>query len=289
MNQLAENIHLAEQIGLAPTDYEAGYENILGFGKSKKERRDKRAANKKKRIEKRKKRGGSRISMLWRGVVKVAAAAPRNGFLLILKMNMANAAIRLYPALLTDAQLKQGKFKLDNAKKAKKVYANVEKLFVQRLKGNKSSLQNAIKVGAKKKAAKLKSADGYMYTVGAIVAAGLSVLAAVLGMLNKGGVDKNPYEEGNAPASFDKTASVDTIPINKQDVKTAQIEVIENDPNLTDAEKEEAIAAIEGSDGDIGLRDEDAGIPMWGKITIGVGAAAILGLGIWAIVKYKKK
>lgn len=131
--------------------------------KKKAERKQKRAAKKERRIEKRaiakeERKGmplGKRLLNLSQKA-NPAAVVPRSSFLLGLRMNIFGMARRLYPATLTDEEIKKKGLDPENAKRAKEV---IEKKFAPvwlALGGRKISLYENIKKGFDKPVFKTK-------------------------------------------------------------------------------------------------------------------------------------
>lgn len=131
--------------------------------KKKAQRKEKRAAKKERRIEKRKIAKEERKGM---GVGKrllnlsqkanPAAIVPRSSFLLALRINLFGISRRLYPAVLTDEEIKKKGLDPENAKKAKEV---IEKKFAPvwlAMGGRKISLYENIKKGFDKPVFKTK-------------------------------------------------------------------------------------------------------------------------------------
>ena len=131
--------------------------------KKKAERKQKRAAKKERRIEKRaiakeERKGmgvGKRLLNLSQKA-NPAAIVPRSSFLLALRINLFGISRRLYPAVLTDEEIKKKGLDPENAKKAKEV---IEKKFAPvwlAMGGRKISLYENIKKGFDKPIFKTK-------------------------------------------------------------------------------------------------------------------------------------
>jgi hypothetical protein len=135
-----------------------------------------------------------------------------NGALIGFKLNIMGISLRLYPAFLTPEQAKDEGIKVEAIPKAKIAWEKVRK-FWEKLGGDVSKLEAAIRKGAKHKITKLKKkhgADGtveyyfddtdYSSAIGASVAAGAAILLVIARMVSKAGAMKNPYNEGSSPS-----------------------------------------------------------------------------------------
>lgn len=135
-------------IGLATTnDLEYSNFRLLGIGKPS----AKQVARKELRTEAKKERKGLSVAARINNIVQKynpAIAVPRGSFLTGLRFNLFGISRRLYPALLTDAELKAGNFNLENAARAKKLLNDkIKPFWVKNLGGRSSSLEKEIRLG----------------------------------------------------------------------------------------------------------------------------------------------
>lgn len=158
-----------------------------------------------------------------------AAAIPRSSALVGVRFNVFGIATKLYPALLTQEELKSRNFNLENAEKAKKAWEKVKKIWIG-LGGATPALEQAIRNGYDKPVFKTKNVkkrqeaekkgkfdgDYYMdiyfdgnyddeneysqYTgaeeAAAYISIGLAILGGVSSAISAVGAKKNPYNEG---------------------------------------------------------------------------------------------
>lgn len=160
-----------------------------------------------------------------------AAAIPRAAVLGLARLNFVGIATRLYPAFLTDAELKAKHFDIENAKKAKVAWDKVADMW-KHLGGNPEGLKKRIieahdrpvfhtkKAKAREEHEK-NGVDGeYSFAdleeeintlvaehdgvsnvgdggASAYIAAGGAVVAAMIGQIGKAGAKKNPYADRN--------------------------------------------------------------------------------------------
>ncbi len=131
--------------------------------KKKAERKAKRVVKKERRIEKRKIAKEERKSMpLGKRLLNLsqkanpAAIVPRSSFLLALRVNLFGLSRRLYPATLTDEEIKKRGLDPENAKRAKDVIENKFAKVWSALGGRKVSLYENIKKGFDKPIFKTK-------------------------------------------------------------------------------------------------------------------------------------
>lgn len=131
--------------------------------KKRTQRKEKRAAKKTRRIEKRKIAKEERKNMtLAQKLLNLsqkanpAAVVPRSSFLLALRVNLFGISRRLYPATLTDEEIKKKGLDPENAKRAKDVIENKFAKVWLGLGGRKISLYENIKKGFDKPIFKTK-------------------------------------------------------------------------------------------------------------------------------------
>lgn len=145
-----------------------------------------------------------------------AAALPRSSALVGVRVNVFGIATRLYPALLTEQELKSRNFNLENAKKSREAWEKVKKVWIG-LGGATPALEKAIRNGydkpvfktkkakARKEAEKQGSFDAGVYELefsnytgaeetAAYISIGISLLAAISAAIGKSGASKNPYD-----------------------------------------------------------------------------------------------
>lgn len=218
-----------------------------------------------------------------------AAAIPRAGVIAGFRVNIFGLATRLYPAFLTTDQLKKGNFNVPNAEKAKKGWETVSKMW-RGLGGNPESLKEIIKNAhnkpifntkkAKARAAAEKSSfDSSEYEFSnfsgyddaAIIAAGIGLLTAMVGLVNKSGAAKNPYDG----KTIDTTGMDATTPA----ISVEELKAIE------DAAKKDLES---GKDLDSGedLLGEDKILGM--SKPLFYGGLAVIGLGTTIFILWKK-
>lgn len=108
--------------------------------------------------------------------------AARGGFLLAMKTNFGRLASRAYWGYFSEAEAKKAGVTSSYWNKSKQALAQIEKVFVQKLKGTSDALKKAIITGrAAKKVAKLSGKgklSGLDYIEGVNVVNGLGVVAA---------------------------------------------------------------------------------------------------------------
>lgn len=227
-----------------------------------------------------------------------AAAIPRSSALVGVRFNVFGIATKLYPALISEEELKSRNFNLDNAEKARGAWEKVKKIWIG-LGGATPALEQAIKNGYDKPVFKTKKAkarkesekakfegdDEYSDYTGAEEAAayislGLTVLGAVSAAISKQGANKNPYNAGSPQAATVDVAAMES-------------------PELTSEQKAELdrIAAVaaedikKGKGLDAGDNDSDDKILGMSKPVFWVGISVIglsaIGLTIWLIKKNK--
>ncbi len=202
-------------------------ENRSDRKQRKKETRASRKEKRKERRAKRKAEGKGLFRKIWKGFKKFnpLGVVARNGALVGIRMNVFGFATRMAPALVSDKR-----FKADSVAKAKPAYKKLLKSW-EKLGGKPSAMRQAILKGwkkkpflAKNKKGKTSSANGtYEFEIvtptrsdqvneltsnfepatAGIVSAGLGVIAALLGLLKKNDVDKDPYMEGEAPVEYE--------------------------------------------------------------------------------------
>jgi len=131
------------------TDEEFSNFRFLGIGKptekqkkKAEERKEKREAAKKERQEKGFLKRAGNIAKKF----NPAAALVRAGTLAGIRLNIFGIARKLYPALLSESELKARNFDLENAKKAKEALAKAHKFYFG-LGGRNVSFDNAVRKG----------------------------------------------------------------------------------------------------------------------------------------------
>lgn len=183
---------------------------------------------------------------------KVGLGVPRSSALAGVRLNVFGLATRLYPAFLTETELKARHFDLENAKKAKEAWEKV-KIAWGKLGGDRDGkkLKEAIIKGYDKPVWKhrkkikdrqekeLNGFDGCEYSnydggagaVAAYVSIGLGILGALVPLLTKAGAKKNPY----ADKEIDTT---DMTPPTPEEI-AKMVEEGLNDPNVDLSDGEE--------------------------------------------------
>ena len=213
-----------------------------------------------------------------------ALALARNGFLILIKdLNAFGIATRTYPAFLTPAEAQAKHFKVSSIEPAKKWLEQLHK-FYEKVGGASTAVDNAVKKGSRHRIKKLQKklgADGiaewssekfsnliYPATWTAI-SAGTTLLATALAMLNKSGADKNPFEAGSDAANkFDKDHADGGTPPAADSAAQAELEK----------------KAQEDKDKGLGL--DDGSNTIWWVVG-GLGAVALIGVGIWYYKTHK--
>lgn len=220
-----------------------------------------------------------------------AAAIPRAGVIAGFRVNIFGLATRLYPAFLTTEQLKKGNFNVANAEKAKKGWETVSKMW-RGLGGNPESLKEIIKNAHNKPVFKTKKAkarlesekssfdsseneDQYSNYGGestaAIIAAGIGLLTAMVGLVNKSGAAKNPYDG----KTIDTSGMDTTTPA----ISAEELKAIE------DAAKKDLESGKDLDSGEDLLGSEKIlGMPK----PVFYGGLAAIGLGVTIFVLWKK-
>ncbi len=223
--------------------------------------------------------GGTVIGRSLRGVAKVSpiSAASRGGSLILINKNASGIATRLAPALVPESEAKQ-KFTPEAIELAKKGYSRVEKAW-KNLGGNEFKLKEAILKGYKSKPEKLPRKSESSNAVGAsvLISAGASLIAALLTLINKIGVKKNPYKNGSAPSEFkaglDNGDVEETVP-----VESDAPQVDPNTGKWVDPETGNEVDPNTGKEMILGMK------PVLFWTVTGLSAVA-LGFGIYAVVK----
>ena len=198
---------------------------LFGIGKPTEKQKEKKEARKEKREAAHEEREGLSLFKRFTNLtqkVNPAAAIPRLGVLACMRLNVLGMARRLYPAFLTDEELKARNFDIENAKKAKKIWDSKIKDMWIMLGGRSVTLEEAIKKGydkpvfntKKQKAAKAAEKGASFngeeqsnfagYDDAAEIAAGISAVSAMAKTLTNNGVSKNPYAKGTP--EYDKAA-----------------------------------------------------------------------------------
>ena len=171
--------------------------------------------------------GGKFLQRVGRGFTKVfpITAAGRGGALVLIKKNASGFATRLSPALVPEAEAKQ-KFRPDAIAAAKKGWEKVTKSW-KNLGGNEFKLRDAILEGYRKKPTKLPRSEQKSSIAGfnpysnqmwdmeyenysnlggaewaAIATAGAGVLVALINMIGRAGVKKDPFLSENIDPNY---------------------------------------------------------------------------------------
>jgi len=147
--------------------------------------------------------GWTKLGRTFNRVNPITAGA-RGAALQLVKWNFLGVALRLYPAFATGSDA--SKFTPEAISGARRAWSSVSRAW-KNLGGKPDKLKDAIIVGGKKKVLKESDAgiDGYSnaegVSLGAIITAGGSVVAAILNLIATF-VGRNPYKQGAAPPSF---------------------------------------------------------------------------------------
>jgi hypothetical protein len=201
-------------------------------------------------------------------------------------------ATRLAPAVLPEEEAKK-KFKPESIAKAKKGWDKIKKAWYG-LGGDEKKLIGTIIKGYKKRPYKVKKAKSKFegeellfevegdysnfaepYTTVSVVLTGLSTLTGLIATLNKSGVDKNPFKEGQEPEGFKeglKELGNDPTP----DPNTPQVDA--KTGKWVEPSTGREIDPLTGK-----YKDTIFGLNKWLAIGLGVGALA----GIYYLTKKK--
>jgi hypothetical protein len=231
-------------------------------------------------------RGREKLRKLWHNVKKYnpSLALARNGALLGIKINIFGLASRLYPAMISESDAKSKKIKVSAIAKAKPSLEKARK-FWEKMGGKPSAIENAIKKGARHRITKMNKTSGVdgeteieflsedfsnfePVTTGAAITAGMTLLTAILHMVNKSGAEKNPFE-GESGDQFDK-------------------DNVDSPEGTTDEKALADLAAKAEADKAAGLPLDDDGEGNKKLIYIGIGVAALALIG-GAIWYFKRK
>ena len=148
-------------------------------------------------------------------------AIPRSSALLCFRVNLFGISTRLYPAFLSDEELKTHNFDIANAANAKKAWEKVANFWEDKLGGDRQKLKEAISGAWNKPVFKTKKSqankrqtnnfigdDEYANAagaddigVGAYISIGATVVSAILGVVTAVGAKKNPYNAGSPQAT----------------------------------------------------------------------------------------
>ena len=278
------------------------YSNFRLFGigeesEKQKERREKRKEKKEERKDKRKSAKDERRKMPFgKRFVNIAnkynpaVAVPRTSALTSIRLNLFGIATRLYPALLSESELKKRNLDVSNAKRAKESLEKINKKWLL-LGGSTAGLEKAIRNGYKKpifktkkakarveEESKLSSVYGYSNAtgveegvVGTYILAGLPVVASLLGIIKQNQANKNPYVEGSKEGQdFGKDLSMSETDITLTPEQEAEIK------RLQDLAKEDL---------DKGLGYDESTGELEGDKILGMPPAVFyIGLGVVALV-----
>lgn len=199
--------------GYTLKDNTDSYSNLSGKEKreeKKKEREERRAEAK----EERKHLKGFQKILNIGQKYNPAAVIPRAGVLAGMRLNLFGISRRIYPAFLSEEELKAKHYDLENAKHAKKLWDDKFKNVWIDLGGRTLSLKDAIMKGFDKPIFNTKkvraahehekngvdgvseysNATGYDDSV--YVTAGLAIAGELLNVLKQSKVAKNPYAQG---------------------------------------------------------------------------------------------
>jgi len=249
-------------------------------GKKRKEKKEKR---KEKKAEKKKdkpakkgffKKIGEAVKKGGKAFIRYnpVTISARNGFLLAMKLNLKKMASKLKWAYATKEEAAAKNVSEADWNKAKASLTKVEKLFVDKLQGKSDKLKNAILKG---KAGGLSGFDEEFILSGlgvapaaAALAAAIPVITSVLKILVDNGVMKQSEAD-------DLQTEVDA--------KSAEGDLMMNDPELKDDGTGSSETADDGSSDD-GSDDSESGIVGFVKKNpvVVIGGA---GLAIWGLSK----
>lgn len=208
----------------------------------------------------------------------------RTGFLLAMKLNLKKMASKIKWGYATKEQAAAKGISAQEWDKQKKALTKVEKLFVDKLQGKKSSLRNAVLKGKAKGLSGLDEEteiSGLGVVAVATLAAAVPVITAALKILQDSGV-MSKQEAENIEAEV--TA------------KTSEAEKLVNDPDIVNSGTETASASSSsgesssgsssGSKASGGSGDNNSGGGIIGFVKkqplLAIGGAA---LGIWGLTK----
>ena len=213
----------------------------------------------------------------------------RGGVIALIDWNSFAFATRLAPAVLPEAEAKK-KFTPQAIEKSKKGWEKIKKAWYG-LGGDSKKLQGSIIKGYKKRPFKVKKGKSkfegeeelYFSVAGvddaiaiaSAVTAGLGTLSGLIATLNKSGVDKNPYKEGQEPEGFKeglKELGNDPTP----DPNTPQVDA--KTGKWVEPSTGREIDPLTGK-----YKDTIFGLNKWLAIGLGVGALA----GIYYLTKKK--
>lgn len=251
---------------------------------------------KRERQEKRseiKESGGNIFVRSFRTFAKInpLTAVARGGALILIDMNAFGFATRLSPALLPEDEANK-KFTSEAIQLSKKGWDKVSRAW-KNLGGNPKNLEEKIINGYRKKPLKVKSEntvksgfEGVEYKfsnfggaeLATAVTTGLSVIAGLIGALNKVGAKKNPYKEGEAPQEYldaMKDGTINEVPQQESDKPHL-------DPNTGQWIDPTTGKVVDPTTGK--FKDEIFGINKWLAISIGVVGV----FGIYYLLKNKK-
>lgn len=195
-----------------------------------------------------------------------AIAVPRSAALAGFRLNIFGLSSRLYPAFLSEEELKRYNFDVNNAKKSKESWDKISNFWEDKLGGDKKKLQEAISGSwnkpifrTKKAKARKESTSSFLdeleysnaeaysaAAIGAYVSLGLSVLGAVSKMIT---ASKNPYANGSPESQqFNRDLSLgdNNIPDNEDDDK-------ELEEAINAAQEEKKITTYKWIGGTVGV------------------------------------
>jgi hypothetical protein len=261
---------------------------------TREEYRDCKEGARKTKRETVKEAGGNAFSRIGKTFARIfpLTALARGGTVILAKGNAFGFSTRLAPALLPP-QIANEKFRPEAITAAKEGWKKTIKTW-GKLGGDPTLLGKAIVKGFNKKPMKVSkksSADGssgYHFephsnaaepisgaAIATMVTAGLTVVGSLIGMLNKGGVDKNPYKSGQTPSSYqDALNSGDVNNIPTPDPEAPQIDPITG--KWIDPETGREVDPLTGEF----IDDKILGMNKWLAIGVGVTALGLIALAV---------
>ena len=236
--------------------------------------------------------GGSFLARAGRVFTKVfpITAGSRGGVIVLAKQNAFGISTRLAPAILPTSQAEQ-KFKKSSIEKAKKGWAKTQKIW-RDLGGDTNKLRKAILDGYKKKPTKVGRKSKFSgvdeYTLSkysnieagtvSLIALGIGTVGSILEMLNKQGVDKNPFKEGETPDDYSRAMEDGDLDTPPQDMNAPALDPATGkwfDPNTG-----KEVDPLTGE-----AKNEILGMNKW--LVIGLGVA-VAGSVAYLLIRPKK-
>ena len=242
--------------------------------------------------------------------------AVRGGFLLVMKINLFDMAIKLFPAYLTEAEAKAKGVSSDRWEKSKHALKDIEHLFADVLQGKRDKLKNAITTGRAKRHFAGFGNLGEPATIATVAASATAIIAALKTISNAGlhGTDDAPPAENPAPA--DNAPAADEVPADKagfitmlkkwwkksfgHEKATAPVSISEADKQPSNENARNLPATNEKTSTDVTNTDTSNNTEngTWGKIkqfvkdnpkTVAIGAVAVGTVITLAVVHHVKK